>query len=57
VWIDQGKPIAICEVLPRHALKKGGFASARLSDDVNMRKTVLLFDPKNTSVISVVDFS
>jgi hypothetical protein len=55
--IDQSKSIAIRQVLERHPLKQRGLAGACLSNDVDMRKTVLLFDSKNTSVVSVVDSS
>jgi hypothetical protein len=50
----RAKPFPHLQVLERHVLEQGRFAGARLSDDVEVRKAIFMFDAKDAIVVAKI---
>src|SRR3981189_228103 len=55
VRINEGKAIPAFQVLERHRLDQRRLASAGLSNDVDMKKAIFVFDAKDAIVIAKID--
>ena len=55
VRVNQGEAIAALQVLERHSLNQGRFASARLANDVDVRKSIFVLDAEEALIISKIN--
>ncbi len=53
--MDQGETITALQVLERHSLDERGFSGPRLSNYVDMRKTVLVLNAKDAIIVAKID--